>query len=98
MTKNQSLHGTTVAKMFSNGLGNLGRIEAIDAPVVLKKGSARADCSKTTTANFTLVDREMDGREGRKFGAFEHCGLTGSTTIAAPIAATPTDRQFLSRI
>jgi hypothetical protein len=51
MTEIHSLHGTTVAEIFSSGLENLEQIEAIAVSVLWKDGTVTAGCSNTTTAN-----------------------------------------------
>jgi hypothetical protein len=69
MTEIQSLHGTTVAEIFSSGLENLDLIEAVAVSVVWKDGSVTAGCSNTTTANLALLVLAMDEHQRRNFGA-----------------------------
>lgn len=69
MTEIQSLHGTTIAEIFSSGLENLDLIEAVAVSVVWKDGSVTAGCSNTTTANLALLVLAMDEHQRRNFGA-----------------------------
>lgn len=68
MTEVRSLHGTTVAEIFSSGLDNLDRIEAIAVSVLWKDGSVTAGCSNTTKANLALLVLAMDEHQRRGFG------------------------------
>lgn len=69
MTEIQSLHGTTVAEIFSSGLENLDLIDAVAVSVVWKDGSVTAGCSNTTAANLALLVLAMDEHQRRNFGA-----------------------------
>ncbi len=67
MTDIQSLHGTTVAEIFSSGLENLDLIDAVAVSVVWKDGSVSAGCSNTTTANLALLVLALDEHQRRNF-------------------------------
>lgn len=60
MTEIRSLHGTTVAEIFSAGIDNLEQIDAIAVSVLWKDGSVTAGCSNTTNANLALLVLAMD--------------------------------------
>ncbi len=68
MTEIRSLHGTTVAEIFSAGLDNLGQIEAIAVSVLWKDGIVTAGCSNTTKANLALLVLAIDEHQRRGFG------------------------------
>ena len=68
MTKIRSLHGTTVAEIFSAGLDNLEEIEAIAVSVLWKDGIVTAGCSNTTKANLALLVLAIDEHQRRGFG------------------------------
>ncbi len=68
MTKIRSLHGTTVAEIFSAGLDNLEQIEAIAVSVLWKDGTVTAGCSNTTKANLALLVLAIDEHQRRGFG------------------------------
>ena len=68
MTEIHSLHGTTVAEIFSSGLENLDQIEAIAVSVLWKDGTVTAGCSNTTTANLALLVLAMDQHQRRGLG------------------------------
>jgi hypothetical protein len=68
MTEIHSLHGTTVAEIFSSGLENLEQIEAIAVSVLWKDGTVTAGCSNTTTANLALLVLAMDQHQRRGLG------------------------------
>ncbi len=68
MTEIRSLHGTTVAEIFSAGLDNLGQIEAIAVSVLWKDGTVTAGCSNTTKANLALLVLAIDEHQRRGFG------------------------------
>ncbi len=65
MTEIRSLHGTTVAEIFSAGLDNLEQIEAIAVSVLWKDGRVTAGCSSTTKANLALLVLAMDEHQRR---------------------------------
>ena len=56
----QSLHGTTVAEIFSAGLDNLEQIEAVAVSVLWRDGTVTAGCSNTSTANVALLILALD--------------------------------------
>jgi hypothetical protein len=68
MTEIRSLHGTTVAEIFSAGLDNLEQIEAIAVSVLWKDGIVTAGCSNTTKANLALLVLAIDEHQRRGFG------------------------------
>ncbi len=68
MTEIRSLHGTTVAEIFSAGLDNLGQIEAIAVSVLWKDGTVTAGCSNTTKANLALLVLAIDEHQRRGVG------------------------------
>jgi hypothetical protein len=68
MTEIRSLHGTTVAEIFSAGLDNLDQIEAIAVSVLWKDGTVTAGCSNTTKANLALLVLAIDEHQRRGFG------------------------------
>ena len=68
MTEISSLHGTTVAEIFSSGLENLEQIEAIAVSVLWKDGTVTAGYSNTTQANLALLVLAMDEHQRRGFG------------------------------
>ncbi len=72
MTEIRSLHGTTVAEIFSSGIENLEDIEAVAVSVLWKDGSVTAGCSTTTIANLALLVLAMDEHQRR--GAFRDEG------------------------
>ncbi len=65
MTEIRSLHGTTIAEIFSVGLDNLEDIEAVAVSVLWKDGAVTAGCSNTTTANLALLVLAMDEHQRR---------------------------------
>ena len=72
MTEVRSLHGTTAAAVFSAGVDNLERIEAIAVSVVWKDGTVTASCSNTTKANLALPVLAIDEHQRR--GGFGDSG------------------------
>ena len=50
-----SLHGTTVAEIFSSGLENLEQIEAVAVSVVWKNGEVTAGASNTTNERLAFM-------------------------------------------
>ena len=68
MTEIRSLHGTTVAEIFSAGLENLEQIEAVAVSVLWKDGTVTAGCSNTTKASLALLVLAMDEHQRRGFG------------------------------
>ncbi len=67
MTEVQSLRGTTVAEIFSSGLENLDRIEAIAVSVLWKDGQVTAGCSNTTNERMALLVLALDEYQRRTF-------------------------------
>ena len=68
MTEIRSLHGTTVAEIFSAGIDNLEQIEAIAVSVLWKDGTVTAGCSNATKANLALLALAIDEHQRRAFG------------------------------
>lgn len=68
MSEVRSLHGTTVAEIFSAGLDNLEQMEAVAVAVLWKDGTVTAGCSNTTKANLALLVLAMDEHQRRGFG------------------------------
>lgn len=62
-----SLHGTAAAEIFSAGLDNLERIEAVAVSVLWKDGSVTAGCSNTSKANLALLVLAIDEHQRRGF-------------------------------
>lgn len=56
----QSLHGTTVAEIFSAGLDNLDQIDSVAVSVLWRDGSVTAGCSNTSAANVALLILALD--------------------------------------
>jgi hypothetical protein len=69
MTDIQSLHGTTVAEIFSSGLDNLEDIDAVAVSVLWKDGRVTAGCSNSTKANLALLVLALDEHQRRGLGA-----------------------------
>ncbi len=55
MTEVYSLHGTTVAEIFSSGLENLDQIEAVAVTVTWKNGKVTAGASNTTNERLAFM-------------------------------------------
>jgi hypothetical protein len=55
MTDVHSLHGTTIAEIFSSGLENLDRIEAVAVAVTWKDGNVTAGASNTTNERLAFM-------------------------------------------
>ena len=68
MTEVHSLFGTTVAEIFSSGLENQERMEAIAVSVLWKDGTVTAGCSNSTKANLALLVLAMDEHQRRGLG------------------------------
>lgn len=60
MTDIRSLHGTTIAEIFSSGLDNLDQIEAVAVSVLWKDGRVTAGCSNTTSERLALMTLALD--------------------------------------
>jgi hypothetical protein len=69
MSEISSLHGTTVAEIFSSGLENIEQIEAVAVSVLWKDGSVTAGHSNTSQANVALLVLAMDQYQRRWFDA-----------------------------
>jgi hypothetical protein len=68
MSEIRSLHGTTVAEIFSSGMEHLDQMEAVAVSVLWKEGAVTAGCSNTTRANLALLVLAMDEHQRRGLG------------------------------
>lgn len=68
MTEVLSLHGTTVAEIFNDGLRRLDEIEAVAVSVTWKNGSVTAGCSNTDAAKLALMVLALDMHQRRGVG------------------------------
>lgn len=69
MTGVRSLRGTTAAEIFSSGLDNIERIDAVAVSVLWNDGSVTAGCSNSTRANLALLVLAMDDYQRRGLAA-----------------------------
>jgi hypothetical protein len=69
MSEVASLHGTTVAEIFSDGLERLDEIEAVAVSVLWKNGTVTAGCSNTDLAKLALMTLALEVHERRAFEA-----------------------------
>ena len=60
-----SLHGTTVAEIFNDGLRRLDEIEAVAVSVLWKNGTVTAGCSNTDAARLALLILALDNHQRR---------------------------------
>lgn len=67
MTEIHSLHGTTVAEIFSSGLDNLDQIDAVAVSVLWKDGHVTAGCSSTSNERLALMVLALDEHQRRTF-------------------------------
>ncbi len=67
MAEIRSLHGTTVAEIFTDGLGKLDEIEAVAVSVLWKNGAVTAGCSNTDSAKLALMVLALDTHQRRAF-------------------------------
>ncbi len=67
MAEIRSLHGTTVAEIFNDGLGKLDEIEAVAISVLWKSGAVTAGCSNTDSAKLALMVLALDAHQRRAF-------------------------------
>ena len=67
MAEIRSLHGTTVAEIFNDGLGKLDEIEAVAVSVLWKNGAVTAGCSNTDSAKLALMVLALDVHQRRAF-------------------------------
>ena len=65
MTEIRSLHGTTVAEIFTSGLDRLDDIEAVALSVMWNDGSVTAGCSNTDVARLALMVLALDVHQRR---------------------------------
>ncbi len=67
MAEIRSLHGTTVAEIFNDGLGKLDEIEAVAVSVLWRNGAVTAGCSNTDNAKLALMVLALDAHQRRAF-------------------------------
>ena len=67
MAEIRSLHGTTVAEIFNDGLGKLDEIEAVAVSVLWTNGAVTAGCSNTDNAKLALMVLALDTHQRRAF-------------------------------
>ncbi|MHA1599859.1 MAG: hypothetical protein ACTSW2_03450 [Alphaproteobacteria bacterium] len=67
MSDIQSLHGTTVAEIFSSGLDNLEEIDAVAVTVLWKDGRVTAGTSNTTNDRLALMVLALDEHQRKAF-------------------------------
>ena len=67
MTEIRSLHGTTVAEIFSAGIDNLEQIDAIAVSVLWKDGTVTAGYSNVSKADLALLALAIDEHQRRAF-------------------------------
>ena len=67
MAEIRSLHGTTVAEIFNDGLGKLDEIEAVAVSVLWKNGAVTAGCANTDNAKLALMVLALDVHQRRAF-------------------------------
>ena len=67
MAEIRSLHGTTVAEIFNDGLGKLDEIEAVAVSVLWKNGAVTAGCSNTDSAKLALMVLALDVHQRQAF-------------------------------
>lgn len=68
MTDVLSLHGTTVAEIFNDGLRHLDEIEAVAVSVTWKNGTVTAGCSNTDAAKLALMVLALDTHQRQGLG------------------------------
>ncbi len=67
MAEIRSLHGTTIAEIFTDGLGKLDEIEAVAVSGLWKNGAVTAGCSNTDSARLALMVLALDAHQRRAF-------------------------------
>ncbi len=72
MAEIRSLHGTTVAEIFNDGLGKLDEIVAVS--VLWKNGAVTAGCFKTDNAKLALMVLARDTHQRRAFEGDDRVG------------------------
>ncbi len=60
MSEIHSLHGTTVAEIFTSGLDNLEQIDSVAVSVMWKDGRVTAGASSTTNERLSLLLLALD--------------------------------------
>lgn len=68
MTEVHSLHGTTVAEIFNDGLRHLDEIEAVAVSVAWKNGTVTAGCSNIDAAKLALMVLALDVHQRQGLG------------------------------
>ena len=69
MTDVRSLHGTTVAEIFNDGLRHLDEIEAVAVSVAWKNGNVTAGCSNIDAAKLALMVLALDMHQRKGLGS-----------------------------
>ena len=74
MSEIHSLHGTTVAEIFTSGLENLDQIDSVAVSVMWKDGRVTAGASNTTNERLSLMLFVLDQhiRDNLFSGVLEH--------------------------
>ena len=67
MSDVRSLHGTTVAEIFNDGMEHLDEIEAVAVSVLWKNGTVTAGCSNTDMAKLALLTLALETHQRRAF-------------------------------
>ena len=67
MSEIKSLHGTTVAEIFTSGLDRLDEIEAVALSVTWKDGTVTAGCSNTDVSKLALMVLALDTHQRKAF-------------------------------
>ncbi len=68
MAEIRSLHGATVAEIFSSGLEQLEEIEGIALSVLWKDGEVTSGCSNMSSANLALLVLALDNYQRQMLG------------------------------
>ncbi len=68
MAEIRSLHGASVAEIFSSGLEQLDGIEGIALSVLWKNGEVTAGCSNLSSADLALLVLALDNYQRRVLG------------------------------
>lgn len=67
MAEIRSLHGTTVAEIFTSGLEHIDEIQAVALSVMWKDGTVTAGCSNMDLAKLALMVLALDVHQRRAF-------------------------------
>jgi hypothetical protein len=68
MAEIRSLHGATVAEIFSSGLEQLEEIEGVALSVMWKDGEVTSGCSNMSSANLALLVLALDNYQRQMLG------------------------------